>query len=131
MNAAAVVLKEELISAPKPQVASPICELTPESFDAVLTRDGPGTLVMVDFFTDYCGPCKLMQGEFEKLPTVFRKIKFAKYNCGTEGHEVLATKQRIKSLPTFRLYRGGKVLDEVVGARPVQLRQMLVHYHRP
>lgn len=109
--------------------AETIAELNPVTFHKQLTAyDG---LTLVDFYTDYCGPCRLMHDHFEMLQTVFKGVQFAKYNCGLEGHEALATRQRIRSLPTFRLYNAGKFVEEVTGARPVQLRQMLVHYYRP
>ena len=57
---------------------------------------------------DTCGPCKLMFAHYEKLPPVFKSIKFAKFNVGKEGHNEVASRNRIRALPTFKLYQGGK-----------------------
>jgi hypothetical protein len=56
-----------------------------------------------------------MLPHFEKLPIVFKKMKFAKFNCGLEEHRALATRHRIRSLPTFKLYRGGEGLPICAG----------------
>ena len=48
-----------------------------------------------------------MYEHYQKMPQIFKKIKFAKFNCGLEGHRPLATRHRVKSLPTFKLYQGG------------------------
>ena len=60
-------------------------------------------------------PLSLLQG-----------VKFAKLNCGS--CEDFSTRQRIRALPTFRLYYKGTCLDEITGAKPMQLRQLLTHY---
>lgn len=74
-----------------------------------------------------CGPCQLMHKELDKMTPAFKKVRFAKLNCG-KGDQQFATRQRIRSLPTFRVYHRGACLDEVTGAKPVQLRQLLTHY---
>jgi thioredoxin 1 len=53
-------------------------------------------------------------------------VKFAKLNCG--DCQDFSTRQRIRALPTFRLYYKGTCLDEITGAKPTQLRQLLTHY---
>jgi hypothetical protein len=74
----------------------------------------------------------MMAPEYEKLLAVFPSYIFGAFNCtGSAAHELLASQMRIKSLPTFRVYLGGKQLDEISGGRPVQLRQMLLHFFRP
>ena len=68
-----------------------------------------------------------MHKELDKLSGAFKGVRFAKVDCG-KGDQEFATRQRIRSLPTFRVYHGGRCVDEVTGAKPVQLRQLLTHY---
>lgn len=109
---------------------SDIVELNPDTFNEFVMEVPAGTLVVVDFYTDWCGPCKIMSKELEKLSTIFKTVKFAKFNCGKwEGG--FLTQQRVRSLPTFRFYTNGKVVDEVKGAKVVELRQLLlIHSNR-
>ncbi|KXZ52546.1 hypothetical protein GPECTOR_9g590 [Gonium pectorale] len=67
-----------------------------------------------------------MHKELDKLTAAFKSVKFAKFNCG--NYQEFSTRQRIRSLPTFRLFYKGRCLDEITGAKPVQLRQLLTHY---
>ncbi len=67
-----------------------------------------------------------MHKEVEKLSCAFKNVKFAKLNCS--ACQEFSTRQRIRALPTFRVYYKGTCLDEVTGAKPVQLRQLLTHY---
>jgi thioredoxin 1 len=68
-----------------------------------------------------------MHKELDKLSAAFKSVRFAKLDC-EKGDSGFATRQRIRSLPTFRLYHGGRCVDEVTGAKPLQLRQLLMHY---
>lgn len=110
-----------------PPVLNPVSEITPELFQELVVEAGDSQLVVVDYFTDWCGPCQLMHKELDKMTGAFRKVKFYKLNC-SKGDTNFATHQRIRTLPTFRIYKRGACVDEVTGARPVQLRQLLLHH---
>jgi thiol-disulfide isomerase/thioredoxin len=114
-----------------PAVAAPVYPITTldhDTFNAFVMSGND--LVIVDFYTDWCGPCKIMHKELDKLTTIFKRVRFARLNCGT-CDQAFASKQRIKGLPTFRLYRRGRLLEEITGARPVELRQLLNYHARP
>ncbi|EFJ44458.1 thioredoxin [Volvox carteri f. nagariensis] len=100
-----------------------VCELDPKSFYDFISCDD---LCVVDYYTDWCGPCQVMHKELDKMTAAFKGVKFAKLNCG--NCQDFSTRQRIRALPTFRLYYKGTCLDEVTGAKPMQLRQLLTHY---
>ncbi|GIL50216.1 hypothetical protein Vafri_6332 [Volvox africanus] len=100
-----------------------ICELDPKTFYDFISGDD---LCVVDYYTDWCGPCQVMHKELDKMTAAFKGVKFAKLNCG--NCQDFSTRQRIRSLPTFRLYYKGTCLDEITGAKPMQLRQLLTHY---
>ncbi|KAL6753177.1 thioredoxin-like protein [Haematococcus lacustris] len=112
---------------------STVHQLGPDTWASFMDHSSElDALVLVSFSTEWCGPCKLMADEMDKLARAFPQgVRFAKYDCGIPAHEDFATQQRIRTLPTFRLYYKSRCLDQVTGARPVQLRQLLVHYTLP
>ena len=73
--------------------------------------------VLVDFWAEWCPPCRLMAPTFARLAATYGdEISFAKVNVD-ELPEV-AEKYCIRSIPTLLLLREGKVLEKLVGARP-------------
>jgi thioredoxin 1 len=72
--------------------------------------------LLVDFWADWCGPCKLMLPLLEQLETEFNnRVDFAKaemeHNLKTGAH------YHIRSIPTFLLFKNGKMVDSIIGAR--------------
>jgi thioredoxin 1 len=73
--------------------------------------------VLVDFWAEWCPPCRLLAPTFERLAATYGdEISFAKVNVD-ELPEV-AGQYGIRSIPTLLLLREGKVVEELVGARP-------------
>ncbi len=73
--------------------------------------------VVVDFWATWCGPCKAVAPVVEELAKDYEgKVKFVKVN--TEETPNLAVKYGIMSIPTFKMIKGGKVVDSVSGAAP-------------
>jgi len=82
----------------------------------VLSSDMP---VLVDFYADWCGPCKMMSPVIEELATQFEgKAKIGKLNVDQNG--VTAQKYKVMSIPTMLIIKGGQVVDTIVGAVPKQ-----------
>ena len=78
----------------------------------VLASDMP---VFVDFYADWCGPCKMMAPVIEKLAEKYEgKVKVGKCNIDEENQ--LAAQYGIMSIPTMMLFVNGKVKETVVGA---------------
>jgi thioredoxin len=86
---------------------------------------GPG-LVVVDFFTTWCGPCKMIAPVLESLATKYPEVKFIKVDI--EKNEDIAGPLRISSIPTFHFYVNGSLKDEMKGANPSALEQKIVQY---
>ena len=88
--------------------------VTKDNFDnEILKAQIP---VVVDFYADWCGPCKMMSPLMEKLSSEYEgKVKFCKVNVDDE--EELAIQNEVQSIPLFVLYKDGQVIDKAVGAR--------------
>ena len=80
----------------------------------VLKSDIP---VMIDFYAEWCGPCRMMSPLVEQFATEYAgKVKIGKVNVDEE--RALAMKFGIQSSPCFVFIKDGKVTDTVVGAMP-------------
>lgn len=90
-------------------------QFTSDNFDTeVLKSDKP---VFVDFFADWCGPCKMMSPVIEKLSDEFDgKIKVGKVNV--DDYPELAEKYNVMSIPNMVFIKNGEVVDRVIGAIP-------------
>ena len=73
--------------------------------------------VMVDFYADWCGPCKMMSPVVDKLATEFEG-KAAVYKINTDNDGALAAGLGIMSIPTIILFKDGEEKDRIIGAVP-------------
>jgi thioredoxin 1 len=73
-------------------------------------------MVFVDFWAEWCAPCRMMSATFEKLSADHSDIKFYKNNV--EEYKDLARKMNINSIPTFIMFKDGKEVFRIVGAKP-------------
>lgn len=73
--------------------------------------------VLIDFYADWCGPCKMMAPVVEKLAEKYEgKVKVGKVNSDDEPE--LAQMFQVMSIPNFVIIKDGKVVDRVIGAVP-------------
>lgn len=80
----------------------------------VLSAEG---LVMVDFWAAWCGPCQMVGPIVEELASEYEgKLKVLKLN--TDENPDIAGRYQIMSIPTLNFFKGGKVIDRIVGAAP-------------
>jgi thioredoxin 2 len=101
---------------------SPV-ELTDQNFDKfVQHNDLP---VVVDFWAEWCGPCKMMAPVFAQAAREQRtRLRFAKLD--TDANPAIAQRYAIRSIPSLLMFKGGNEADRAVGALdPGRLRQWL------
>ncbi|RLI71695.1 thioredoxin [Archaeoglobales archaeon] len=102
-------LMEKMAEKPKP--TKPI-EVNSKNFGEVLKNNEN---VVVDFYTDWCAPCKIVAPIIEELAKEYAgKVVFAKLN--TDENTDIAQKFSISAIPTIIFFKNGKIVDQIIGA---------------
>jgi thioredoxin 1 len=97
--------------------------VTSNSWDKDVTKsDLP---VLVDFWAEWCGPCRMVGPVVEQLSqTMSDKIKVAKLNV--DENQEIALKYSVRSIPSLLLFKAGKEIGRTVGAAPKEAYQKFV-----
>lgn len=82
-------------------------------------------VVLVDFYADWCGPCRMLSPILEQIAAEMQgKARIIKVD--TDQAEKTATTFRITSIPTLILFKDGKEIDRIVGLRDAQALRTLI-----
>ena len=78
-----------------------------------------GSALLVDFYADWCMPCKMMAPVLDKIADAFgERLTVAKINVDDE--QALAVQYGIQSIPALLLFKNGEVVKEFIGVRPFE-----------
>src|SRR5471032_1502257 len=96
-------------------MASPlIVTLTQDNFETEALKST--TTVLVDFWAEWCGPCKMIAPVLDELAEEYSgKIRIGKVNIDNESS--LASKYGVRAIPTLLLFQNGEVAEQIVGLR--------------
>jgi thioredoxin 1 len=96
-------------------MASPlIVTLTQENFKSEALQSA--TPVLVDFWAEWCGPCKMIGPVLDELANEYQgKVKIGKVNI--DEHQGLAAEYGVRAIPTLLVIKNGQVAEQMVGAK--------------
>ena len=105
-------IKEEKIKKMLDQAKAEVVKLDSSSFDNFLKTDMP---VLVDFWADWCMPCRMMGPVMEELAQAYAgKARFGKVNVDESSQ--IAGRYGIMSIPHFLIFKNGSRVEKIVGA---------------
>ncbi|MBQ7764615.1 thioredoxin [bacterium] len=91
-----------------------VLEINSENFDnEVLAYNG---VMVVDFFANWCGPCRKLAPILEEVEGELKNVKFAKIN--TDENIEMAKKYQVSGLPTLMVFKNGEAVERIVGLMP-------------
>jgi len=102
--------------------------VTQESFPTEVTQRSAAVPVLVDFWADWCAPCKMLAPVLEKLALEYEG-KFLMAKIDTEVERDLAAQFAVRSLPTVKVFRHGAPVDEFMGALPESAVREVIERH--
>ncbi len=105
-----------------------IVNITLDNFQQVILEQSQHTLIIVDFWADWCGPCKDLMPILEKIAGEYpNDVILAKVNCDEQPQ--IAAQFGVRSLPTVMLVKDAQPVDGFAGAQPEgPIREMLAKY---
>ncbi|TWU75104.1 37S ribosomal protein S22 [Metarhizium rileyi] len=82
------------------------------------------SVVIADFYADWCGPCKMIAPHFQRLASqhsVPKKVAFVKVNVDSQPE--VAKENRVSAMPTFKIFHNGACVETIQGANPSALSE--------
>lgn len=96
-------------------------------FKQMLT-DAGDKLVVVDFYADWCGPCKMISPKVEAMSNDFSDVVFVKVNV--DENDETSEEYGIQAMPTFMFFKNGKKMDSFAGANEAKLREFVERFKK-
>ena len=95
----------------EPKIEPEIIDLNESNFDQIVSAKNP---TLVDFWAEWCGPCKSMHPIFESLSKKYPNVKFARVNV--DQNQNISMRFAVQSIPTFIMFKSGQIVDKMMGA---------------
>ncbi|XP_010525093.1 PREDICTED: thioredoxin F1, chloroplastic-like [Tarenaya hassleriana] len=92
-----------------------VTEVNKDTFWPIVKAAGE-KIVVLDMYTQWCGPCKVIAPKFKELSAKYEDVVFLKLDCNQENRP-LAKELGIRVVPTFKILKDGKIEKEVTGAK--------------
>ena len=89
----------------------PVMDLDSSNFHDAVSQNN---LLLVDFWAEWCGPCKSMHPIFSRMARKYNHVRFARINV--DNSQDVAKKFNVQSIPTFIMFKNGQVAQQMVGA---------------
>ena len=89
----------------------PVMDLDSSNFHDAVSQNN---LLLVDFWAEWCGPCKSMHPIFTRMAKKYDQVRFARVNV--DNSQDVAKKFNVQSIPTFIMFKNGQVAQQMVGA---------------
>lgn len=105
-----------------------IADVTQTDFDTQVLKKSNSVPVVTDFWAAWCAPCRALTPVLTKLTNEYAG-KFFLAKIDTDAERELAAEQGVRSLPTIKIYRSGKVVDGFVGAQPQTVIESILRRH--
>ncbi len=97
------------------RMSDKVQHITQADFERLVLKSQTPTVV--DFYADWCGPCRMVSPVIESLSQEYSgKVSFAKVD--TDANQSLAMRYEIMSIPTVMIFKGGRLVDKIIGAMP-------------
>lgn len=94
-----------------------VTDITRENYQQLLTEESFKRPVVIDFWADWCAPCKMLMPVLEKLAEEYQG-QFLLARLDTQADQEMAAQFQVRSIPTVMVIRDGKRIDEFTGALP-------------
>ena len=114
-------LKAEATAPDTPE--EPISLGSGDDFDAAVSQHA---VTVVDFYADWCGPCKMLT---PVLQTIAAETDAAVLKVDIDAHQQLAQRMGVRSVPTLHLYANGEQVEQLVGVQDEETLRKLIEQH--
>eukprot|EP00243_Klebsormidium_subtile_P003884 TRINITY_DN17515_c0_g1_i1.p2 TRINITY_DN17515_c0_g1~~TRINITY_DN17515_c0_g1_i1.p2 ORF type:complete len:112 (+),score=16.91 TRINITY_DN17515_c0_g1_i1:233-568(+) len=101
----------------------PVIIVTDKAHWEQLHKENEGSTIVVDFWATWCGPCRNIAPFFIDLAKQYPDVVFLKVDV--DANQEIAQSEGISAMPTFRVYKGGKQIGELIGASKEKLEQLV------